>query len=333
MANQVPCLGVRRDRGEWPVLGRARYGGPTGFAGPAFPTSEGDGVRVVQRHELDLTFTAKQAERFHKRALEDDIPGLAASPGRLRDLLVHAYGEMAYRCASDTGAYEGPTWESTTLAMQAGAAVFAVTLQTEGTVDCRIHTETVTIPGTGPMYWSNEGTWLQALFFALICRERERTDFLCAVPEDHLRASEAGGVPYPYMAPWGRALRAWWRQEPEHYDHLIDAVRAADPEAPGLEREDSEHIALLALPRMKMFKGIAENDEAAFNDAFLEALELHRTYWTQDSDRAARYASYVALEPLALACLARELGFTIDVQSDYVPEALLDGRWVGEFPT
>jgi hypothetical protein len=290
-------------------------------------------VRVVQRHELDLAFAAEQAERFHKRMMESDIPRLPRFPGRLRDLLVHASGEMGYRCASDTGAYEAPTWESTTLAMQAGASIFAVAQPTSGTVDCKIWTETVTIPATGPMSWSNEGMWLQALFFTMICRERERTDFLCAVPEDFLRASEQGGVPYPYMEHWGRALRTWWLREDEHYDHLIAAVRAADPEAPGLDRAGSEHIALLALPRMKMFKGIVENDEAAFNDALFEALELHRTYWTRDSERAADPSSHVALEPLGLACLARELGLTIDVQSAYLPEALLDGRWIGEFPT
>ncbi|WP_395103434.1 immunity 49 family protein [Actinomadura sp. SCN-SB] len=290
-------------------------------------------MRVVERHELDLAFAKEQVGRFHKRAMESDIPRLTRTPARLRDLLTHAQGELGYRCAADPGAYEAHTWEAATLAMQAGAAIFQVARSTEGTVECKIYTELVAIPATGPTHWSNEANWLKALFLTMICRERERTDMLCAVPEDLLRASDAGGVPLPYLEHWGRALRTWWRQEPEHYDHLIEAVRQADPDAPGLDRDGGEHIALLALPRMKMFKAIVENDEAAFNGALFEALELHRAYWTRDSERAANSTSYIALEPLALACLARELGFTIDVQSAYIPEALLDGRWVGEFPT
>lgn len=290
-------------------------------------------MRVVERHRLDLAFAAEQVERFHKRAMESDIPRLPRTPGRLRDLLFHAQGEMGYRCASDTGAYKGPTWEATTLAMQAGTAIFSVAQRAEGTVECKIYTDTVAIPATGPRYWSNEGNWFKALYFSMVCRERKRTDSLCAVPEDLLRTSAAGGVPLPYLEHWGRTLRTWWRQQPEHYDHLIEAVRTADPEAAGLDREGGDHIALLALPRMTMFRGIVENDEAAFNDALFNALELHRAYWTRDSEQAANSTSYVALEPLALACLARELGFTIDVQSPYLPEALLDGRWVGEFPT
>ncbi|XVQ10058.1 immunity 49 family protein [Spirillospora sp. CA-255316] len=290
-------------------------------------------MRVVQRHELDLAFAADQAQRFHRRATSSDVPRLPRFPERLHDLLGHARGEMAYRTASDPGAHEAATWESTTLAMQAGVGVFTVAQQAEGTVDCRIGAETVTIPATGPMSWSNEGVWLQALAFAMICRERERTDFLCAIPEDLFRASEAGGVPYAYMAPWGRALRGWWRQEPDYYDHLVEAVREANPDAPGLGQDAAEHIALLAFPRMKMFTAIVENDQDAFNDALHQALELHRTYWTKDAERAARPAAYVALEPLALTCVARELGFTVDVQSDYLPQALVDGAWVGEFPT
>lgn len=290
-------------------------------------------MRVVERHELDLAFADDQAQWFNKRAMTSDIPRLPRIPERLHDLLGHASGEMAYRCASDPSAYEARTWESTTLAMQAGTAIFKVARQREGTVDCMIRTETVAIPATGPVSWSNESVWLEALWFTMICRERERTDFLCDVPEELLRASEMGGVPYPYLAPWGRALRGWWRREPDHYDHLVEAIRAADPEAPGLSRDEAEHIALLALPRMKMFRGIVENDETIFNDALFEALELHRAYWTRDSERAAGPASYVAVPALALACLARELGFTINVRSQYLPERLLDGEWVGEFPT
>jgi hypothetical protein len=290
-------------------------------------------VRVVRRHELDLAFAADQAQWFHKRAMESDVPRIPRFPERLHDLLGHAHGAMAYKCASDAEAAEIDTWESTTLAMQAGAGIFLAAREREGAVECRIGEETLAVPATGPVTWSNEGVWLEALWFTMVCRERERTDMLCAVPEDLLRASERGAIVPAYMPHWGRALRAWWRREPEHYDHLIEAVRAADPEAPGLSTGQSEHIAFQALPLMKMFRGIVENDQAIFNDSLAEALELHRTYWTADAERARRYASYVALGPLALTCLAAELGVTVDVRSEYLPEELVAGSWVGEFPT
>jgi hypothetical protein len=48
---------------------------------------------------------------------------------------------------------------------------------------------------------------------------------------------------------------------------------------------------------------------------------------THDSD------SLVAHVPLAVACLARDCGIPIEVESEYIPEALLEYAWVGELVT
>lgn len=37
----------------------------------------------------------------------------------------------------------------------------------------------------------------------------------------------------------------------------------------------------------------------------------------------------VSLGPLAIACLARDAGFPIEVESEYLPKALLDFAWTG----
>lgn len=41
----------------------------------------------------------------------------------------------------------------------------------------------------------------------------------------------------------------------------------------------------------------------------------------------------IALAPLAIACLAYDAGFRIEVESGYLPIALLERSWAGEFPT
>ncbi|MFF1846674.1 Imm49 family immunity protein [Streptomyces sp. NPDC058232] len=41
----------------------------------------------------------------------------------------------------------------------------------------------------------------------------------------------------------------------------------------------------------------------------------------------------VALEPLAMACLAYDAGFPLEIESDYLPKALVERAWVGKFDT
>ncbi|WP_313906128.1 Imm49 family immunity protein [Streptomyces sp. 130] len=48
---------------------------------------------------------------------------------------------------------------------------------------------------------------------------------------------------------------------------------------------------------------------------------------------ANRLFDWVALAPPAMACLAADADFPIEIESDYLPLHLLKGTWAGEFPT
>jgi hypothetical protein len=62
-------------------------------------------------------------------------------------------------------------------------------------------------------------------------------------------------------------------------------------------------------------------------------LQAHRDHWTRTEERAKSPAGFLALGPLAIACLAKEAGFRIRVRSDYLPGTLLGGGRVGEVTT
>ncbi|MGA5166236.1 Imm49 family immunity protein [Streptomyces lavendulocolor] len=49
--------------------------------------------------------------------------------------------------------------------------------------------------------------------------------------------------------------------------------------------------------------------------------------------RVTRTPWYLALGPLAIACLAYDAGFPIEVESEYLPKHLLTHGWLGEYPT
>ncbi|MFG2568711.1 immunity 49 family protein, partial [Streptomyces sp. NPDC048567] len=67
--------------------------------------------------------------------------------------------------------------------------------------------------------------------------------------------------------------------------------------------------------------------------ALAEALQLHKAYWTLNEDRATDVDGSIALGPLAIACLAHDADFPLDIESDYLPKHLLQRTWIGEFPT
>lgn len=288
-------------------------------------------MRTVARHQLDLALAEDQAGWFHQQIFEKHIPLLPSRPMRIEALLSQSDKLMKYRCAADPTAQSAETWESTTLALQAGSALYAMGLQSEGTVECVIHDARLPLPAVGPQWWMDVSKWTKTVYYAMTCRDKDRTDFLCSIPQEFLQAS-SGGTVSPWVYPFTEAIKGWWRREDDFYSHLITALERANPDDPALEADLVEWVAFHAFPQIRLFNALVTEQHAEFNDVLFEALESHRSYWTRDAERAQDPAGYVALAPLAFTSLAREAGFPIEVQSEYLPQHLVDGTWVGEFP-
>ncbi|WP_119727947.1 immunity 49 family protein [Thermomonospora amylolytica] len=287
-------------------------------------------MQTVPRHDIDQDFAAQQVEACERRILERHLPIISEHPEGVRRLFDSALMLMRYRCALDPAATLSETWESVTLAMQAGAAMFAAGLRTEGTVEVVIRTSRVAIPATGVRTWTNVDYWLDALYLAMICREKERTDLLCSVSPDFLRASEIGGVVDPYVHPWVESLQRFWRGEPDVYDRLGNALDLANPQEGD---PDGDVLALQALPPMVLFDHLLSGAHDDFNIDLYHGLQGHRAFWGRSPEYAQDCDGYVSLPLLAMAGLAHGKGVPIEVESPYIPKGLVDGGWVGEFPT
>ncbi|MGK5557372.1 immunity 49 family protein [Actinomadura kijaniata] len=285
-------------------------------------------MRTVQRHEIDVEFAARQAEELHDTVVNWALIDLDKAPAQMNEVQYLTRSVWGYRLAGDAPAALAETWRSTVLAMQAGTAAFQAATRPAGTVvECRFGTETLPVRSEGPSFWTTGGEWLNACYLALVCREKERLDFLNSVSPDFLRDSAAGGSAAPYLYPWIQALQALWRGEEDCQEHLYAAVEAIDPQG-GRDRAN-----LIAFPAMRVFEAVIAEDGAAFNDALFEGLEWHREHWTRDAERRRSPEGFVALPLLALACLATDLGIPVEVESEYLPGHLVKGEWVGEFPT
>ncbi|MFD4274109.1 immunity 49 family protein [Streptomyces cyaneofuscatus] len=236
---------------------------------------------------------------------------------------------MRAHCVADPRAAAVETWESTVNSMQLGSAIFALLGAAEGAVECRINRKLRTIPATGPMSTADAGTWLSAFWLAVICRDQERMTQLSEIPLERLRSPEGSYDEYIYH--WVDTLQSWWLRRPDLADKLIATIEASDPNVARIAPQDLLQAVLY--PPINLFYHYIRNDRDGFAPALTDALKLHKTYWTLNQDRAKDIDGSIALGPLAIACLAYDAEFPLDIESDYLPKHLLQRTWIGEFPT
>ncbi|MGY4968314.1 immunity 49 family protein [Streptomyces nigrescens] len=233
------------------------------------------------------------------------------------------------RCTVDPRAAELETWEAVVNVMQLGSAMFAASGVSEGTVECRVNRELRNIPALGPSSFADAGNWLTSFWLAVVCRDQKRMTELCEIPLDRLRSPEGAYDEYIYH--WVDVLQTYWLQRPGLVDKLIAAIEASHPDAVSVTPRDLLQAVLY--PPINLFHRFVTKDEQGFNQALLEALELHKAHWTADEDRTADPDGRIALGPLAIACLAYDGGIPVEVESEYLPKHLLQHGWLGEFPT
>ncbi|MEJ8643160.1 immunity 49 family protein [Streptomyces sp. MS1.HAVA.3] len=89
-------------------------------------------------------------------------------------------------------------------------------------------------------------------------------------------------------------------------------------------------LAEALYPPLNLFYRYLSQESDLFNEALAEALTWHKEYWTADEARCRSGEGLVALGPLAIACMARDAGMPIDVESEYLPKELLEFGWAGE---
>ncbi|WJV46466.1 immunity 49 family protein [Streptomyces flavofungini] len=279
----------------------------------------------IARHglpdELDV-------ERLDSRVVRR-INRLEESAGTIDFAFNTAVMALRARCVVDPRAVEVETWYAAVNAMQLGSALFAVTGVSEGSVECRINRKVRTLPAVGPLSTADAGTWLNAFWLAVICREQQRMTQLCEIPLERLRAPEGEYDEYVYH--WVDTLQTYWLRRPGLVEKLTDALRMSDPAVAQVAPPDL--LQGLLYPPINLFYHFVTKDEDGFSPALEEALKLHRAYWTLSEDRKADIDGSIALGPLAIACLAYDGKLPIEVESDYLPKHFLEHSWLGEFPT
>ncbi|KKZ71677.1 immunity 49 family protein [Streptomyces showdoensis] len=191
------------------------------------------------------------------------------------------------------------------LASQMGAALFRIALAEPGTdVEVSIGGRTLRYAAERGRS-AGAGYWQTAVAFALITGVRE--DLAPLVLTGPTFAHPDGSAFTAYRA----ALHAYLKgTEPEA------AARRA------LQEAEKAKDWGFAMPPAVLLSQLVEGDEESFNLALADALETHRAYY-QVADRGDGPEASVNLDVLALACHARRRGWSIRVESPYLPQYLL----------
>ncbi|MBC9729920.1 immunity 49 family protein [Streptomyces sp. TRM68367] len=281
----------------------------------------------IPRHESPTRNIPKILES-HTEDFWEDVEDLRTEPSWFSNVLADAIKLFGLRCTLDPEADKLETWEACVTAMQVGSALFASAQATTGSIEYRIGHKMHTIRA-GALPRAHAGNWLNAFWLACICREKKRMTELCQFPASRLR--QADGLLDEYIYNWVEALQAYWLKRPKLGDKLVAAVEGTDPAA--LRHAPRDGVLQIMYPPMNLLTQLARGDQDKFNTELAKALEWHKDYWTHDEDRALDTEGLVALGPLGVCCLAVQAGFTITVESEYLPKHLLEGAWVNEFPT
>jgi hypothetical protein len=263
------------------------------------------------------------------RDLLEDVEELSEYPEAFGMTFSSALSTAQLHCLHDPTADKSETWEAWVAAMQVGSALFAAVTTTGDSVECRIAHEMRTLPSIEVQHFTDAGNWITAFWLAIICRDQDRMTRLCDVSIDLLRAS--GAVYDEYVYDWVDALQAYWMERPGLGEKFTAAFRGTDPDR--LRVADRELMLKILYPPLNLFLQFLKRDEEQFNASLVEALRFHKEYWNADQDRRESITGTVALGPLAVTCLAYDVGMPIEVESEYLPKHLLERAWVGEFET
>ncbi|WP_244188225.1 immunity 49 family protein [Streptomyces regalis] len=287
-------------------------------------------VTRIPRHEF-RTNNAAEAMAPIIDSTKEVLDEIETSADYRYDAQMLTLAVAKWRCLTDPVAGEFPTWEAWVTAMQVGSALFTAGTAAEGPVPCRIGSmgEVKHLPATGPEDYLHAGNWLTAFYLAAICRDNDRANQLAQVPVSFLRASGAEFDEYIYA--WVETLQNAWFGRRETWDTLVTAVNGTDPE---ITQVASKELMLKILyPPLELFHRYQRQEAEQFNAALVDAITWHKEYWTADDARSLSGEGLVALGPLAIACMAYDAGMPIEVESEYLPKALLQRTWVGEYDT
>jgi hypothetical protein len=160
--------------------------------------------------------------------------------------------------------------------------------------------------------------WRTGLLSAVVARNHAAMRALTQIEVSTLvAASHSHPEWFPSEA---AALAAAFQREPSAGDLLVAAMRAADPER--VNPVSRDWVLDVVVPEVELAFRALQHDASAFDSVMRQALDGHHHYYGHAG--LGHSDGQLALAPLAMACMAHDIGVHTTLRSDYTP------RWIIE---
>jgi len=118
----------------------------------------------------------------------------------------------------------------------------------------------------------------------------------------------------------------------EYFASLVEVYQKNSSNIQSKISPDTSFILYYLHPYVLAFNSLAENDEPKFNENLIKALEAHKEVWGQKkamnrggTPLCRENEGFLSLECTALAAMAYDKGWKLEVESDYMPSFMVDG--------
>ena len=161
--------------------------------------------------------------------------------------------------------------------------------------------------------------WLDAYFLAVITRDSESMDSLANFPVEIMKqsATKAGPVSYKLV----EVFQAFHHRQDNYPSLLNQCMKMAVDQG-------NDWALGIAMGYLETFAALTTDIGFDFNETLAKNIQLQEKYWINasgpDTDPVE---SFLPLQLLGMACMWRDMGNTVTVESDSLPRFLIEGTY------
>ncbi|WP_254907776.1 immunity 49 family protein [Pseudoalteromonas shioyasakiensis] len=167
--------------------------------------------------------------------------------------------------------------------------------------------------------YANPGEWLDAYFLAVITRDSESMDSLANFPVEIMKqsATKAGPVSYKLV----EVFQAFHHRQDNYPSLLNQCMKMA------LDQGNDWALGI-AMGYLETFAALTTDIGFDFNETLAKNIQLQEKYWINASGPdTVPVESFLPLQLLGMACMWRDKGNAVTVESDSLPRFLIEGTY------